>query len=339
MNTIIYNEPLGPCLKADGTRYTGNVELRVTAEDAINMMRAMVVGDALTGEVHEVGHPLPVPNPGGVTAEELGEGWELFDSVEGSNRSEWFNVEERTWHREDPPCDYTMESYSRYSWRRPKKQEQPNEYLQQRKVRIDCAVDCIADNVGKRLFRELAEKFSDASVFWDPKEPEAMLTLDGFSIIISVGAPKKQDTTRDAAENLTKKKSLPAPPDPGPRHRLVDTDKEAPREDAEVWGGAEWHSRNSDEEGNPCPYFAGSFYRVPLTRRLIPPTGEELLGQKVRMGEEKWSALVTFVDDRVWSVDGGEHTRSLDHKLWMSAGLRTDPKTGEWIPYAKEVWE
>lgn len=41
---IIYNDPL-PCVRPDGTPYTGNVESRVTREDAVNFIRSMYMRD------------------------------------------------------------------------------------------------------------------------------------------------------------------------------------------------------------------------------------------------------------------------------------------------------
>ena len=54
MKTIVYHEPLGPCLAADGTRYTGEVECRVSPKHATDMVRAMVVGKGMTPPSDEI---------------------------------------------------------------------------------------------------------------------------------------------------------------------------------------------------------------------------------------------------------------------------------------------
>lgn len=122
--------------------------------------------------------PLPGPNPGGVSAEELGDGWELCSTAELGNSPipggwEWWNPAKKEWR---PSGRNQARNDPFYSWRRPKKQEQP--------------------------------------------------TNEDWS---------KHPAVQAAVTEALRQETQPIPPDPGPRHRLVDTKTEKPRDDAEVW--------------------------------------------------------------------------------------------------------
>lgn len=284
--------------------------------------------------VFPLSQPLPGPNPGGATAEELGEEWELFDSEDGSNKSEWFNVETRTWHREDPPCDYTRESYSRYSWRRPKK------------PLAEAVEKARKSEAYAEEGRELAatEPASTEGSFYDGIEWLAAWLVDhceGETVTEELARRWAIDAWNGKNNHVEPKFEQPTPPNPGPRHRLVDTKTEKPREDAEIWNVElkTWFPRPAQLRTEPYGNF---HYRVPKARRLVPPTGDELLGQKVRL--KSWapntSSLVVDVDDGGF-IRGGAITRvSFGHVTWITEGERTDPAdTTKWIPWAKEVWE
>lgn len=225
--------------------------------------------------------PLPGPNPGGVTARELGDGMELVDpnSNQVLETCDWFNPVKRQWFR----GSISLVSKDVFSWRRPKKQEQ------------------------------------------HPPTNEEW---------------SQHPAVQASATEALRQEMQPTPPNPGPRHRLVDTKTEQPREDAEVWNAASsswipraWHYN---------PYQHGAFYRVPLTRRLVPPTGEELRGAWVKrrdtLAQLEW--MVLYVSPLGFGLHDADNPIPFDSPPWMSHGLRTDPADPtKWIPWAKEVWE
>lgn len=220
--------------------------------------------------------PIPGPNPGGVTAEELGEGWELCEHQHPLEGLEWFSTIDRKWYKENL-CHWKY--IDKCSWRRPKKQEQPT-------------------------------------------------TNEQWS---------KHPLVQAAATEALRQEIQPTPPDPGPGYRLVDTKTEKPRDDAEVFFYGGWAPDGAYI--NVKEYDPKFYYRVPLTKRLVPPIGEELLGQKVRLSQNPEDAcLVVAVKVDGWML-APDLWADFDEVAYMTHGQRTDPKTGEWIPWAKEVWE